>query len=1297
MLLNLIFSTISCYKADPVDVSAPSTLEGQYIIIPKGEILYYDCTFPASVIFTNGYMLPDGSIPTMESLTIPADASLSLSAGTVFLGDVIIPPNVTLCQNEINNGQSGLLPGARIITDTIPTTETVIFGIIIPLNKDLPDNDNTYAYIPGGSTITGSLNLTREDIICSPNSYFTNGFEFPSTSGISGEKDNYDSNRGDISCTKSDVNSTEPVLIGSIPPNSFPATITTAVTIPAGSLFLGGMTTDKTQIMKLPSKLTGALLISNDKIIPSPGLALPKGTYLPGGAVIPKGSVLLGNSVFPVGSVITQGYIDTTGKYNSPVTLTASLELVKGTILIGETAIPVITPSSNPEGLPGQLYLSGGTTLTINGLTFPTSTPGIVIPQNYQLNTSSNPNFNNSEINMSRLPNKSLLTGSLSTLTENITLPIGSIIYGGYWDDSAQAFVQTSSSAIENVLALEKNDIIYGGIQLPENSKGIIVATISSTAEIMPLNYVGCIIINSTAEIPAPGMELPARSELLINAKWQAGAVTLLPIDLPVGTLSASGYLLTSTNPPVYNTTKTALTQALTLPAGSAPISEMKIPAGTKVAADKSLFLPSSTKLGEDTLVDKSAGIILPHESTLEVMTTSPYNNITAPAKARFLGYHKPLVNKITFPAGTVFSTGFIKGGANFNGTQATSMAKNSTVSLDTSDILLGTAEIQAEMTIASNVVIAGPVILNSGITQGPGAFILPVNTRILSGITKADANLDGTADTTIAYGDTLTTTKYGVIANQRYCDAVSSFVGAIAGFADFDSAVIECQTDNPTAIEIRYSTTQGFDYLDASKYTAISVTTPATSFYVSISGLSPNTRYYYRAIITDGCADITSENALLTTDYCAEDFQLVAVSGADMLTWNGQFGTAKSIPVMKKEPSTNKLFVGSQKISDGSPDLYSSIDFLSISQTSIPSPTSESTQITAVGTASFGGTNYLYLAYPQQSSKGFILTRADSSNFAGQVLVTPTLTSQSNSDGFGDNTLREVNDMVGGTNFLYLAVGNGRNNGGTINTSGKLFLADGTGVDGGAGLADDFTDNSLTNTNNGAGALRYGGSEILGNSVDSLELFNDTADRLWIGVQNPGGAKLYYAPHNGTPTKALLDNNLGLWDGVGTFSVANTSIEALDAMNGALYMGTENTSGAQLWKCSTNCHQYANWQKVFDFNSVDTSNSAILWVTFNDTKYYFGTYNTTNGSEIWTSTTGNSGSWTQVMGTSCNGDGGFGETIYTNSASAISVTLSPPKPSGDNAIYISFQRYPRHYSIMPTDTGDSRLYRKIE
>lgn len=98
-----------------------------------------------------------------------------------------------------------------------------------------------------------------------------------------------------------------------------------------------------------------------------------------------------------------------------------------------------------------------------------------------------------------------------------------------------------------------------------------------------------------------------------------------------------------------------------------------------------------------------------------------------------------------------------------------------------------------------------------------------------------------------------------------------------------------------------------------------------------------------------------------------------------------------------------------------------------------------------------------------------------------------------------------------------------------------------------------------------------------------------------------------------------------------------NDSIFSLAGFKGAVYAGTSNSDGAQLWR-----RENSGWHQVMSGGFGDAHNTAIDTLIGYNGYLYAGTANyitdeTTAGAQIWRSLTGDASTWTQVV---ANGSG---------------------------------------------------------
>jgi hypothetical protein len=126
----------------------------------------------------------------------------------------------------------------------------------------------------------------------------------------------------------------------------------------------------------------------------------------------------------------------------------------------------------------------------------------------------------------------------------------------------------------------------------------------------------------------------------------------------------------------------------------------------------------------------------------------------------------------------------------------------------------------------------------------------------------------------------------------------------------------------------------------------------------------------------------------------------------------------------------------------------------------------------------------------------------------------------------------------------------------------------------------------------------------------------------LYAGTYNPikGGQLWRTSPSLGWT--AVMTGGFG--------SSSNIGVESLGVFNGAFFAGTTNTDhGAQVWRSSDGTH----WNQIA-IPAMSSVNGEIFQFAVFSSTLYFGTwvYTSTQGAEIWRSSTGNSNSWTRVV-----------------------------------------------------------------
>jgi hypothetical protein len=162
---------------------------------------------------------------------------------------------------------------------------------------------------------------------------------------------------------------------------------------------------------------------------------------------------------------------------------------------------------------------------------------------------------------------------------------------------------------------------------------------------------------------------------------------------------------------------------------------------------------------------------------------------------------------------------------------------------------------------------------------------------------------------------------------------------------------------------------------------------------------------------------------------------------------------------------------------------------------------------------------------------------------------------------------------------------------------------------------------------------------------------------RLYVGTT---GMKVYRskganadAPRASSDFEQVLDSSSGLgMDGWLAGDASNTYVASIASFNGYIYIGTNNSNGAQVWRSQDGL----TWERVANFDSSDINDANNIRVTsmqVNGNFLYIGTknYNATlaliTGLEVWRTPDGVT--WNQY------GSDGFGSANYTDVTSMTS------------------------------------------
>jgi hypothetical protein len=744
------------------------------------------------------------------------------------------------------------------------------------------------------------------------------------------------------------------------------------------------------------------------------------------------------------------------------------------------------------------------------------------------------------------------------------------------------------------------------GLQLPD-TEGV---TIDSASNV----FVGAYRLPLDSVIPAPGLGLPAGTRLDAAMLIPRGAAFLIDSTLPAGTQLGLGYL----EPPQQSPPELQYTGASTLgadtsvPSGTALLGDALIPAAVG-ALSGPLFLPGGTLVaqGLELPPQQRIGMLLPPTSTLSTTTFNPSN---LPAETLLLGYTAPSTTALPIPVGSEFLTGYqlADGGVVQPGPAA------SAVSLPAGTVLLGGIALPPAasgnyFTFSADVTLPGGAMVPSDgsgqtTTQGPEGLTIPVNSQSISGTTDSQPQ-------DVDFGAVLTQ-AIDMPPGALYCKIAD--ITQATGFAKTTTATIEYLiTGNaPTLVEIATD----FDFT-----TIVQSFSPATTtgwVVEQITDLSPNTTYYFRVSL-QGCQTTNTirQGFRTTGDPCGGDFELV--SAGDVYDgWDGRLGTSSEsalhVSQMKINPADNRLYIATSKQSDGTANLYrSSEDFLGIAEAGLTVGNQAVRNSTAIGFQNFGS-DFVYLGFKDNANRGFSLYRWDITDFNTQISIASAEGSggagSATKEGFGLATNVLVTDSIGGAlglnDVMYIST----------RTTGNLYMADSSG--GTPGDALDFTNCTNCSQNNGAGELWSSGT----NNIGALGYVDSGATRgLFIGVGDEGGtgATLAFMPTADLGSTSPTISTLTI---AGLQGEVVTDIAVL---NQDIVMSLRASGGGQAWICAdyttNDCSNGANWAMWVDFaagtglSEADAANTTIRWVRQMPTSgaVYLGTENA-SGAQIW-------------------------------------------------------------------------------
>jgi hypothetical protein len=418
------------------------------------------------------------------------------------------------------------------------------------------------------------------------------------------------------------------------------------------------------------------------------------------------------------------------------------------------------------------------------------------------------------------------------------------------------------------------------------------------------------------------------------------------------------------------------------------------------------------------------------------------------------------------------------------------------------------------------------------------------------------------------------------------------------SGISDV-SATINWFTDEYATSQVVYSTTSP---VTSGTYWTYPVSDSdganLLTHSIQISGLLAETTYYYYVHTEDAAGNSTNS---LTFSFDTGSADLGGFEDVDPTdsTSGGLFGEqANQVAIL---PDGRVMFASEDPGTGGNAEakiFISDSSQTNITYDDVDLGNSSFDYITALGVATFDSKDYVYAAgYGSQwgISRWDMTTSPDTIDFN-------EVTNNQNLNGMqADHTTA----MLGGDGYLYI--------GGDDSNGAYLFVANGDPLDA---------------LNEGDGDFVYvwqgtGDQE----TISDIELWNGNVYISVADSTSGNGAKIYSIDHSTLISQS--SNTTGLsWTDVTTtyfsgFSTNNVDISSIHAYNGYLWVGTENASGAQLWKWDgTNAATLE-----MDFNSIDSTNKSIEMIQSNAiSNLYFGTgkvagtTSNTNQAEIWKS-----------------------------------------------------------------------------
>jgi hypothetical protein len=458
------------------------------VLIPAGQALAHPLKLEPGVILTQGAWVHDGSDahePDNYVYQEPATLTeaLELPAGSIFVGDVIIPPEVSLEPGSI-------LPGGRVLDSSGADTTLLDPAVLVPPNAALSAEVNA---IPPAALLTGALPVLETDLPVPAGTIFPNGTRTPD-----GE------------------------VIANALPDAFGNVVAAeATTLPAGTLMLGGMQLPDGEGIWIDAEsngFVGSYRLPADATVPSPGIGLPAGTRLDAAVLIPRGAAFLIDSTLPAQTQVGLGYLEPPMASPPEInkvdgsTLGADTLVPRGTALLGDALIP-----ENVGVLAAPLFLPGGSVIG-RGLVLPDQELlGMIVPPTGTFATSS--------FNPANIPADTLLLGYADPTKQDLPVPPGAEFLSGYQLPDG-TFVQPEVST--DATTLPAGSVLLGGIILPTDNSG---AYLTFNADLM---------LAGGVMIPAGKVQQPNGLTIPVNSLSVSGTTGGLPADADFGEILAA-------------------------------------------------------------------------------------------------------------------------------------------------------------------------------------------------------------------------------------------------------------------------------------------------------------------------------------------------------------------------------------------------------------------------------------------------------------------------------------------------------------------------------------------------------------------------------------------------------------------------------------------------------------------------------------------------------------------------------------------------------------------------------------